>query len=127
MISCKYRAWNGEIISQPFYPWELEDDVTGGKIDRNGVSVWWKSPDFAGENWMQFTGLRDKYGTEIYRDDYVKQGTDIFQIIACVGSFECLKVVGGDKGSTFIFACLSSKHCKVLGNIHQHKHLLESK
>lgn len=74
MREIKFRAWNGEAISEPFYPWELISNKCGGLIDKKGFSVWWNHPDYTGKNWMQFTGLRDKNGNEIYEGDIVKSG-----------------------------------------------------
>jgi len=69
MREIKFRVWNGEILSEPFCPWDLVDDAYGGLMDKNGCSVWWDEDGFRGENWMQYTGLKDKNGKEIYEGD----------------------------------------------------------
>lgn len=58
MRELKFRVWDGEQMVSPDY------------IDRDGVAHWMRncSPRCSKEV-MQFTGLRDRYGKEIYEGD----------------------------------------------------------
>ena len=72
MREIKFRVWNGEMMSSPFCPWELLSDSTGGLMTKDGTSVWWNADGFRGENWLQYTGLKDNNGKEIFEGDIVK-------------------------------------------------------
>lgn len=69
MREIKFRAWNGEMMSEPFYPWELIPDEYGFN-DKHGVSIYWEGC----KPWMQYTGLKDRHGEEIYEGDVVDDG-----------------------------------------------------
>ncbi|MGB1272596.1 MAG: YopX family protein [Endozoicomonas sp.] len=67
---------------------------------------------------MQFTGLKDSKGVEIYEGDICEHGTVVWDD----GAF-CLYVEGSNQGSTRL--CQDrSRRWKVLGNIHQNPELL---
>jgi uncharacterized phage protein (TIGR01671 family) len=57
----KFRAWNGEQMVSPDY------------ITRDGIGYWKEDsiPSYSKEL-MQFTGLKDKNGVDIYEADTVK-------------------------------------------------------
>jgi uncharacterized phage protein (TIGR01671 family) len=54
----KFRRWNGVEMYYPHLN-DMDDTTLDYLIDDN-------------QNWMQFTGLKDKNGKEIYEEDIVK-------------------------------------------------------
>ena len=71
MRELKFRAWNGDMMSKPFEMNQMLPDNCGGFIDSDGISIYWDSIENDGGCVMQYTGLKDKNGKEIFEDDIV--------------------------------------------------------
>lgn len=67
----KFRAWNGEMMSEPFYPWDLIA-LAGGLQTRLGISAYFDANGFRGENWMLYTPFDDKNGVAVCEGDIVR-------------------------------------------------------
>jgi hypothetical protein len=111
MREIKFRGWNGGEFYNPI--------IAEGEVFRNGR-------DF--EDWntasqdplMQYTGLKDRNGVEIYENDILdwdkKEWGEPYQEVA-KWDYELLNIRQNDW----------SEWCEVIGNIYENPELLEVK
>ena len=104
----KFRAWNGEQMVSPDY------------ITRDGIGYWREDsiPCYS-EDLMQFTGLRDKNGIDIYEGDIVTESSKYGWEKEVVS----MRFVGAsdDMGiDVFGYPDFDST-AEVIGNIHENK------
>ena len=117
----KFRAWDG----QEMIPVDTLSFLAGGTR--------WHGPGF-GEGWlgkdgsvlMQFTGLRDSEGREIYEGDIaVNERGEKGVIEFSCGAFGMRYVPPFDWDPMEPVDGMLDM-CRVLGNIHEHPHLLNN-
>jgi len=114
MREIKFRAWDGEKVFDPIIrfdpfvklaPHTLLTDREGGK--------WINDYEL-----MQYTGLKDKNGVEIYEGDILegRAGNYVVKFVGC-----CFKKQRGEMPIS-----LDNDSSEVIGNIHENKGLLEN-
>jgi uncharacterized phage protein (TIGR01671 family) len=130
MRPIKFRAWNGKRMSKPF---ELKDAIVAVYTVGHG----YRTIPFEDEIFMQFTGLLDKNGKEIYEGDVViwgHAGGDWFlekPIRRAIVKFDpdiCFdSQVGRFEFGNFAYRNDTQKCMEVIGNIWENPELLEAK
>lgn len=126
----KFRAWNRKI--KVFIYWTLDQMFKTKSVT---------DEEFGDNDWMQFTGLHDRNGKEIYEGDVVKGyipnvTLEPSEVISSIyfeeGSFIFSK--SNDEPITLreIIKISNKKECKflgleIIGNIHDNPELLDNK
>ena len=123
MLEIKFRAWSkGKKRMGAVHQVSFGSDDTGkvSPLVLMDVSLGTMSHT-ADIELMQFTGLKDRTGREIYEGDVVRNGDWNYLIRACTGGFECLACPPAT--GTYMFSILTDQ-CSIVGNIHESPQLL---
>ena len=124
MRELKFKAWNGEIFSEPFSPWALLVDPTGGLMTAEGCSVWWDADGFRGENWRQYTDFKDKEGNRACEGDILKDDEGAIFTLQW-DDFVYAWVTPQPSGRLSTLAQHNPDKIEIIGNVTEHPELYE--
>lgn len=121
MRPIKFRLWNGKYMLMSDIVDEYDFFITAaGQAMRLKDSGTYNSTSYPTSieqpyKMMQFTGIVDKYGNEIYEDDIVRITTgDLRKIVYEFNMFKTIPLDENYKDSTFWY-----NDIEVIGNIHE--------
>lgn len=127
MKEIKFRAWD-KIALQWFDPWESDGDFgiarDGTLLSRDARGLWGYEKEYEPDDLiiMQFTGLHDKNGVEVYEGDIIEVESDIPTYIGVVG-FDCASFMV--KADHITGYCWMDYEITILGNIYENPELID--
>lgn len=132
----KFRAWDGKNMYDRVLPftWDFVLNAMAhtcvksngrGVLGSGGDEATFEIQGYRYTEIMQFTGLKDKNGKEIYEGDILRTGTDKNMVVGWSEKFASfvLNRDGWAFQHWFGEAC-DPGYCEVIGNIHQNPELL---
>lgn len=124
MRKLKFRAWNGYRILKDK---ELRENAEllytkAGSSDQYMYDI--LLPNSKDLILMQYTGLKDRNGKEIYEGDILDYAYDKFEVLYHKGSFKIRKLKF-ENGNVHLLEDCSFDDVKVIGNIYENSELLE--
>lgn len=106
----KFRAWDGNSVVS----WEKISTILG--------IMHWMFVKTEGITLMQYTGLKDKNGKEIYEGDILRYDGALFMVVFGLGAIGMKRIIAEERKPTYRLHTIQGE---VIGNVYENKELLQ--
>ena len=123
MREIKFRVWDEskKVMLSQVGSWYFNDEYNEIAFHMNDVTF----SDRKYLKLMQYTGLKDRNGKEIYEGDIIRDNDGFLWVVYFEDGMYCAK--GGEYETIEYLIEFCPEWCEVIGNIYEHSHLLEAK
>ncbi|WAE46389.1 YopX family protein (plasmid) [Levilactobacillus brevis] len=135
MMVPKFRAWNGYRKIMADYVSAIQNGETLGTPSSVNVIVKGKNETWDIKNdhvkLLQYTGLKDANGKEIYKGDIVRMQRpgfheyDCYEVKYFIQDVCIFKIVKVTDGSTLFESPSNGHDVEIIGNVHENPELVE--
>lgn len=131
----KFRAWDGEKMHEGIVPWhwdfvislswhKCEKSTGNGILGSGGKTAEMLVPAIRYEKLMQYTGLKDKNGKEIYEGDILKSNYSLPLVIVFSDGKFCF--YNSQSSGSDVLSQMRVEKLDVIGNIFENPELLQT-
>lgn len=126
----KFRAWDkiNKILTKTFGLSDLHYTTADDGIHFGEAFACFPFYDLRDFVLMQFTGLHDKNGKEIYEGDILRREFEVFEVMWCEAGYDSVlafHAIGKNKASSnHYYGGWNGNDMEVIGNIHENPELL---
>ena len=116
MRDIRFRAWDKQNKNME------EVDLLGSNVLHIKNSEWENIEDF---EVIQYTGLKDRKGKDIFEGDIVAEGTINYVVAFYAGAWRLKQNIDGDTWWKSLYRYVADFRVEVIGNVYENQELLK--
>ncbi|WP_039652393.1 YopX family protein [Clostridium tyrobutyricum] len=116
MREIKFRVW--DILNKKMLEW-------GDIFDLPAWEIFPGTPEQRPFEVMQYTGLKDRKGKDIFEGDIVAEGTINYVVAFYAGAWRLKQNIDGDTWWKSLYRYVADFRVEVIGNVYENQELLK--